>query len=85
MSSTRSAGFPSIVEHVWNLDSIISESSLAGQLLQTLFGYNSSPALTEMITYVLYLVIVAFFGEETTSPGGCNSQSQALRKRDGHK
>jgi len=49
-----------VVEHVWNVDSIISESSLLGQLLQTLFGYNSSPALTEMITYFGYLAVVVF-------------------------
>src|SRR5829696_3648627 len=59
---------PSIVEHVWNLDAVISESSLAGQLLQTLFGYNSSPALTEMITYVLYLAIVSILWRRDNKP-----------------
>jgi high-affinity iron transporter len=69
---------PSIVEHVWNLDSIISESSLAGQLLQTLFGYNSSPALTEMITYVLYLAIVSILWRRDNKPRvPAASQSQA--------
>ena len=51
---------PSVIEHVWNVDSFISESSILGQLLQTLFGYNSSPALTEMIAYISYIVVVAF-------------------------
>lgn len=50
---------PSVIEHVWNVDAIVSESSLLGQLLQTLFGYNSSPALTEMIAYFVYIAIVA--------------------------
>jgi high-affinity iron transporter len=51
---------PPVIGHVWNLDSIISESSIAGQLLQTLFGYNSSPALTEVIAYFGYIAVVAF-------------------------
>lgn len=59
---------PSVIEHVWNLDAIISESSLAGQLLQTLFGYNSSPALTEMITYVLYLAVVTVLWRRDNRP-----------------
>jgi len=60
---------PSVVEHVWNVDSIISETSLGGQLLQTLFGYNSSPALTEMIAYFGYIVVVAsLWRRENTIP-----------------
>src|SRR5215208_3730625 len=51
---------PSVIEHIWNVDAIVSESSLLGQLLQTLFGYNSSPALTEMIAYFGYIAVVAF-------------------------
>jgi high-affinity iron transporter len=51
---------PPVIEHVWNLDSIISESSILGQLLQTLFGYSSSPALTEIIAYFGYIIVVAF-------------------------
>src|SRR5215216_2957223 len=53
------AWIPSVIEHVWNVDAIVSELSLLGQLLQTLFGYNSSPALTEMITYFVYIAVVA--------------------------
>src|SRR6188474_3056419 len=59
---------PSVIEHVWNVDAIVSESSLPGQLLQTLFGYNSSPALTEMITYVLYLAIVSILWRRDNKP-----------------
>jgi len=59
---------PSVIEHVWNLDAVISEASLAGQLLQTLFGYNSSPALTEMITYGLYLAIVSILWRRDNRP-----------------
>jgi high-affinity iron transporter len=60
---------PSIIEHVWDLNAVISESSVLGELLRTLFGYNSNPSLTEMIGYVVYLVTaVSFFARTTTQP-----------------
>lgn len=50
---------PSIIEHVWDVNSFINEESVFGQLLNTLFGYNGNPSLTEMIGYVIYLGVVA--------------------------
>ena len=52
--------FPVVIEHVWDLNVIVNEKSLGGQLLQTLFGYNGNPSLTEVISYVVYIVIVLF-------------------------
>ena len=49
---------PSIVEHVWDVNAIIDERSMFGELLKTLFGYNGNPSLTEMIGYFAYLVLV---------------------------
>jgi high-affinity iron transporter len=49
---------PEIVEHVWNLDPILSETSLTGQILKTLFGYNASPSLSGVISYAVYFVVV---------------------------
>ena len=70
---------PSLIEHVWNVDAIVSESSLFGQLLQTLFGYNSSPALTEMIAYFVYIAIVAFLWrrENAAIPAKASAESRA--------
>ena len=69
---------PSIIEHVWNVDAIVSESSLLGQLLQTLFGYNSSPALTEMIAYFVYIAVVAFLWKrDNTAPTKATAESRA--------
>jgi high-affinity iron transporter len=59
--------FPSIVEHVWDVNAFIDETSIAGELLKTLFGYNGNPSLTEMIGYFGYLVTVTFFFTRTTS------------------
>jgi len=59
---------PSVIEHVWNLDSVISETSLLGQLLKTLFGYSSAPSLTEMIVYFVYIAIVTILWRRETAP-----------------
>ena len=70
---------PSVIEHVWNLGAVISEDSLFGQLLQTLFGYNSSPSLTEMIAYFGYIAVVAVLWrrENIAVPAKATAQSQA--------
>lgn len=50
---------PSIIEHVWDVNSFVNENSVMGLLLKTLFGYNGNPALTEMIGYFVYIAVVA--------------------------
>jgi len=52
---------PAIVEHVWDVNMILDENSLAGELLKTLFGYNGNPSLTEMIAYFSYIATVFIF------------------------
>ena len=52
---------PVIVEHIWDVNTIVNETSMAGQLLKTLFGYNGNPSLTEMLGYFIYLGIVIVF------------------------
>ena len=49
---------PPIVEHVWDINSIIDESSTFGSFLKTMFGYNGNPSLTEVMAYFGYLVAV---------------------------
>ena len=70
---------PAIVEHIWNVDAIVSETSLLGQLLQTLFGYNSSPSLTEMIAYFGYIAVVILLSrrEAAAVPAKAAVESQA--------
>jgi high-affinity iron transporter len=50
---------PPVVNHVWDINAILDETSIAGELLKALFGYNSNPSLTEIIGYLAY-VGVAF-------------------------
>ena len=52
---------PGVVEHVWDVNMILDEDSVAGQLLETLFGYNGNPSLTEMFAYFAYIATVFIF------------------------
>ena len=60
---------PAVVEHVWDVNRIVDETSLAGELLKTLFGYNGNPSLTEVLAYLVYLITVSIFWKrENTVP-----------------
>jgi high-affinity iron transporter len=49
---------PAVIEHLWDANVILPASSLAGQLMKALFGYNPSPSLTEMLAYAAYVASV---------------------------
>ncbi len=68
---------PSVIPHVWNLDAFISEASLLGQLLKTLFGYHSTPSLTEVIAYLVYIAAVTIVWRRETAPVKAPVTSQA--------
>jgi high-affinity iron transporter len=51
---------PALVDPIWNINPILSDKSVPGELLKSLFGYNGSPALTEALAYVAYLVGVGW-------------------------
>ena len=46
---------PSVIDHVWNLNNILPDSSIIGQVLKSLFGYEATPSLTSVISYLIYL------------------------------
>ena len=46
---------PAIVDPVWNTEALLSEASLLGTVLRTLFGYNADPTLLEVLAYLAYL------------------------------
>jgi high-affinity iron transporter len=60
---------PPLVEHIWDVNAIIDETSVFGELLKTLFGYNGNPSLTEMIGYFGYLIVVLFLFRRSTIKG----------------
>ncbi len=53
---------PGIVSPIWNLSPILNDNSLLGVVFGTLFGYHSSPSLTEALAYTSYglLALYAF-------------------------
>jgi high-affinity iron transporter len=49
---------PSIIEHVWDINPLLDENSTLGLMLKALFGYNGDPSLTEVISYVVYFIVI---------------------------
>lgn len=46
---------PAVVEHVWDVNWILSEDSQLGMLLKALVGYSPAPSLTQVAAYLLYM------------------------------
>ena len=51
---------PSVIEHVWDINGVLSDKSELGLLLKALVGYNGNPSLTEVAAYLLYLGGISF-------------------------
>ncbi|HEX5808885.1 MAG TPA: FTR1 family protein [Anaerolineales bacterium] len=68
---------PAVIEHVWDVNTIIDENSLVGLLLKTLFGYNGNPSLTEMIAYFVYLAVITILWRRDSAPVKVPAASQA--------
>lgn len=52
---------PSIIEHVWDINQILSDKGTLGLLLKALVGYNGNPSLTEVIAYAAYLTSIGIY------------------------
>ncbi len=61
---------PAILEHVWDLNFILSDRSTTGQLLKALFGYSSSPSLSQVIGYLAYLGLLLVLAWNKRRPHG---------------
>lgn len=62
---------PSVIEHVWDINHILSDKSEIGLLLKALVGYNGNPSLTEVIAYLVYvgsIVTYVLTRKQTTTP-----------------
>jgi len=51
---------PVVIEHVWDVNPILDESTTLGSMLQALFGYNGNPSLTEVLAYFAYFIAIYF-------------------------
>lgn len=45
-----------VIEHIYDINSLINENSIFGLLLKAVFGYNGNPSLTESLAYLLYIM-----------------------------
>jgi high-affinity iron transporter len=53
---------PTVIEHLWNTNSAVSENSHFGKFLTALFGYNGDPSALEVGVWLIYLgTALAFF------------------------
>jgi len=59
---------PAVVEHLWDVNPILSETSTLGLMLKALFGYNGNPSLTEVLAYFLYFVMLGLRRDSHLSP-----------------
>jgi high-affinity iron transporter len=50
-----------VIEHVYDVNWLINGQSTAGNLLTALLGYDASPSLAEILGYVGYWVLIAFW------------------------
>jgi len=48
---------PPVIEHIWDINSILPEQSTFGRFLTALTGYNGNPSLVEVIAYAAYLAL----------------------------
>jgi high-affinity iron transporter len=49
---------PALIDPIWDINTLIPETSFVGMILKTLFGYNANPTLMEMLAYFGYLAAV---------------------------
>jgi high-affinity iron transporter len=51
---------PPLINPIWNLNPLFSDSSVIGSIFSTLFGYHGNPSLTEAVGYSMYAIITLF-------------------------
>ena len=54
----EAALLPIFIEHVWDINPILSEKGTLGSILKSLFGYNGNPSLIEVLSYIGYYVVI---------------------------
>jgi high-affinity iron transporter len=52
---------PSLIEHLWDVNHLLDEKSILGETLKSLFGYNGNPSLTEVLSYLIFVLGLGAF------------------------
>ncbi len=47
---------PPLIEHLWDINDLLDEKSPLGATMKSLFGYNGNPSLTEVLSYLIYVL-----------------------------
>jgi high-affinity iron transporter len=47
---------PAVINPIWNLNPVLSDSSMLGSIFSTLFGYHGNPSLSEVLGYGTYML-----------------------------
>jgi high-affinity iron transporter len=69
----EAAVLPTFVEHLWDINPILDETSGVGTFLTALLGYNGNPSLLEVLSYVAYMIAIGL-----ASLRGWRVQAQAV-------
>ena len=57
----QEAGIISVIkDNVYDISGFISQDSITGGILRSLFGYNPSPSLLEIVIYLVYITVILF-------------------------
>ncbi|MFH1003050.1 MAG: iron uptake transporter permease EfeU [Chloroflexota bacterium] len=59
----EAAVIPIVVEHLWDINHLLPESTTPGRFLTAIIGYNGNPSLIEVAGYLAYLALalVSYF------------------------
>jgi high-affinity iron transporter len=57
---TEAGLLPAVVNPVWDMNGVLSETSTLGSFLKALFGYNGNPSLVEALAYFAYLGVIGW-------------------------
>jgi high-affinity iron transporter len=69
---------PSVIEHVWDVNGLVSDNGQVGLLLKALVGYNGNPSLTEVIAYMAYLggIVALLLSRKQDAPAVVGTAAQ---------
>jgi high-affinity iron transporter len=73
---------PPVIDPLWNTEGLLSKTSTGGALLKGILGYTSTPSLTSVLAYVIYLgaIVVCFLRPTRGEPTAAKSRSSLPRR-----
>ena len=54
---------------MWNTSAYLSEASIGGAMLKSLFGYTSTPSLAQAVAYVVFLAGIVLWSRRQPVSG----------------